>query len=50
MAQLKNCSSCGDVFAAVSRDICPYCYATEEQKFQCVYQFLMKRKNRQANL
>lgn len=50
MTQLKNCSSCGDVFAAVSRDICPHCYAAEEQKFQCVYQFLMKRKNRQANL
>lgn len=50
MAQLKNCSACGEVFAAVSRDICPPCYFIEEQKFQYVYQFLMKRKNRQANI
>lgn len=50
MTQLKNCSSCGEVFAAVSRDICPHGYTAEEQKFQYVYQFLMKRKNRQANL
>ncbi len=48
MAELKNCASCGAIFAKTIRDICPACYQAEEEAFQKVYGFMMKRKNREA--
>jgi len=43
MEQLRSFSCCGG-----ERDVCSPCYMKEEQKFQYMYQFFMKRKNWQA--
>lgn len=48
MAELKNCASCGTIFAKTIRDICPACYKAEEEAFQKVYSFMMRKKNREA--
>src|SRR5690625_378946 len=48
--QLGNCSTCGEVFAKGLREVCPACFKKEEEAFELVYRFLMKRKNRQATL
>lgn len=50
MAQLANCSSCGNIFAKTMRDICPACYKAEEEAFKIVYKFLSLRKNREATM
>ncbi|RLL46661.1 hypothetical protein D8M04_05500 [Oceanobacillus piezotolerans] len=50
MAELANCSRCGSVFLKGVRDICPDCYKEEEEAFQTVHDFLIKQKNRQANM
>jgi len=48
--QLGNCSTCGEVFAKGLREVCPACFKKEEEAFELVYRFLMKRKNREATL
>src|SRR5690625_7876288 len=50
MIELGNCAQCGEVFAKSLRDICPRCYREEEEAFEIVYRFLMKRKNREATM
>jgi len=50
MSELKNCAGCGQVFAKTIRDICPACYRKEEAAFQCIYQFLRQRQNREATM
>src|SRR5690625_5510094 len=50
MIELGNCAQCGEVFAKSLRDICPRCYRDEEEAFEIVYRFLMKRKNREATM
>lgn len=50
MVELKNCIKCGKIFATTIREICPDCYRQEEKAFQLVYQFLRKRKNREATI
>lgn len=48
--QLKNCESCGAVFADAVRTICRDCYYAEEEAFQKVYRFLVKKENREATI
>lgn len=50
MAILANCQSCNKVFAKTVRDICRECYLKEEEAYEKVYRFLMKRENRQATI
>lgn len=50
MAELANCSRCGNVFVKQFRDICQDCYKQEEKDFQTVYTYLKTRKNREATL
>src|SRR5690625_3487895 len=50
MAELANCSRCNNVFVKSVRNICHNCYQAEEEAFQTVYDFLKKRKNRQATV
>lgn len=50
MAELANCSRCGNVFVKSVRDVCPSCYKKEEEAFQIVYRFLSKRENREATM
>lgn len=47
---IKNCKSCGKVFADPVRDICRDCYYAEEEAFQTVYRFITKKKNREATI
>lgn len=50
MAELANCMNCDTVFVKNIRDICQTCYKVEEEAFEIVYRFLMKRKNREATM
>src|SRR5699024_10051786 len=51
MAELRNCERCGDIFASIAdKEICQKCYRKEEEDFKKVYQFLTKKKNREATL
>ncbi|WP_010098538.1 TIGR03826 family flagellar region protein [Ornithinibacillus scapharcae] len=50
MAELANCSSCGNVFVKQLKDICKECYKKEEAAFQIVYDFLRQQRNREATL
>lgn len=50
MAELRNCTRCGGIFAMNIRDICPKCYRKEEDDFQTVYRFLTKRQNKEATI
>lgn len=50
MLDLSNCARCGNVFAKSLRDICQDCYREEEEAYKTVYNFLSKRKNREATL
>ncbi|SFA88166.1 flagellar operon protein TIGR03826 [Lentibacillus halodurans] len=50
MAELANCSRCGNVFVKSIRDVCQACYKEEEEAFQVVYRFLSKRENREATM
>lgn len=50
MAELANCSKCGTVFVKGIRDICQNCFREEEKAFEIVYEFLRKRKNREATI
>lgn len=50
MAELANCISCNKVFVKSSRPICRECYQVEEEAFEKVYRYLMKKKNREATL
>lgn len=50
MAELANCSRCGNVFIKGLRDICQDCYNKEEEAFETVYKFLSKQKNRTATM
>lgn len=50
MAELANCANCDIVFVKNIRDICQTCYKKEEEAFETVYRFLMKRKNREATM
>src|SRR5690625_4936404 len=50
MSELANCSNCNAVFVKHVRDVCQKCYQVEEEAFEIVYRFLMKRKNREATI
>ncbi|RKQ35581.1 TIGR03826 family flagellar region protein [Oceanobacillus halophilus] len=50
MAELANCSRCGEVFVKGLRDICQDCYKKEEEVFQTVKSFLRDPKNRNATV
>jgi len=50
MAELANCLNCNAVFVKTVRNICQNCFKKEEEAFEIVYRFLMKRKNRQATI
>lgn len=50
MAELANCTRCGEVFVKGIRMICQQCYREEEKAFETVYQFLRDRKNRESTL
>lgn len=50
MAEIANCSRCGNVFLKGLRDICQDCYNKEEEAFQTVNKFLKKQKNRTATM
>lgn len=52
MAELANCTRCGNVFAKNKniRDICPACVKEEEADFNTVYRFLKEQKNQKATL
>lgn len=50
MANLSNCSRCGQLFVKNIRDICQDCYREEEAAYQKVYKFLSRRKNREATI
>ncbi|AXI10022.1 hypothetical protein CUC15_14275 [Oceanobacillus zhaokaii] len=50
MAELANCSRCGNVFVKGIREICQNCYKEEEEAFQTVYKFLQIQKNRTATM
>src|SRR5690625_3210791 len=50
MADLKKCKNCGEIFASLSREVCPDCYHIEEQAFQHIYRFLKHCKNREATM
>lgn len=48
---LINCPSCGALFVKTKfRDVCDACYKDEEDKFDEVYNFIRKRKNRTATM
>lgn len=40
MAQLRNCSQCGQVFAYIGRNLCPRCLEKEEEEFKVVRSFI----------
>ncbi|GEM01723.1 flagellar operon protein TIGR03826 [Halolactibacillus halophilus] len=50
MADLANCSRCGNLFVKTTRDICQDCFNEEEKQFEIVYNFMKKRVNRQATI
>jgi flagellar operon protein (TIGR03826 family) len=50
MADLANCSRCGNLFVKTTRDICQDCFKEEERQFEIVYNFMKKRANRQATI
>ncbi|RDW16513.1 hypothetical protein CWR48_15825 [Oceanobacillus arenosus] len=50
MAELANCSRCGNLFLKGIRDICQNCYKEEEAAFQTVFKFLQVQKNRTATM
>ncbi|TSI07333.1 TIGR03826 family flagellar region protein [Lysinibacillus sp. BW-2-10] len=51
MAEVRNCSQCGEFFNYTGvRDICYKCAQNEEEMYQVVYKFLRKRENRAATL
>ncbi|AUJ23290.1 TIGR03826 family flagellar region protein [Virgibacillus dokdonensis] len=50
MAELANCSRCDRLFLKGARTICQNCYQQEEEAFRTVYQFMSKRKNREATM
>lgn len=50
MADLANCSRCGNLYVQTTRDICEACYKEEERQFEIVYNFMKKRANRQATI
>jgi len=50
MAELANCSRCGNLFVKEFRDICRDCYNEEEEAFRTVYSFLLKKENRKATM
>ncbi|MCP1143732.1 TIGR03826 family flagellar region protein [Lysinibacillus endophyticus] len=51
MAEVRNCSSCGEFFNYTGiRDVCYKCAQNEEEMYQIVYRFLRKRENRAATI
>jgi flagellar operon protein (TIGR03826 family) len=50
MAELANCTRCGNVFAKSIRAICNTCYREEEKAFDTVYRFLRRKENREATI
>ncbi|PKR77980.1 hypothetical protein CEY16_08650 [Halalkalibacillus sediminis] len=50
MGELANCPECGTLFVKGAQTVCRDCYLEEEDKFQRVYEFLRKKKNRTATL
>lgn len=50
MADLANCSRCGNLYVKTTRDICQDCFKEEEKQFEIVYNFMKKRANRQATI
>src|SRR6478752_5199253 len=51
MDHIENCPNCGALFAKTKfRDVCDACYKEEEVKYEKVYQFIRKSKNRTADI
>ena len=40
MAELRNCSQCGQVYAYLGRNLCPRCLEKEEEEFKVVRSFI----------
>lgn len=40
---IKNCQDCGKIFVHSSRDLCPECYALEEEDFKKVREYLWEK-------
>ncbi|SDZ33319.1 flagellar operon protein TIGR03826 [Evansella caseinilytica] len=50
MADLANCPNCGKVFVKALRPVCDACYREVEEKFDTVYTFIRKSRNRSATI
>ncbi|SDH19403.1 flagellar operon protein TIGR03826 [Alteribacillus persepolensis] len=50
MEHLKNCPRCGRLFVKSLRAICNDCHRAIEEKFQKVYAYMRKQKNRSATM
>ncbi|WP_188206715.1 TIGR03826 family flagellar region protein [Alkalibacillus aidingensis] len=50
MGELANCPNCGELFVKGSQDVCRKCFKEEEEKFDRVYNFIRKKKNRMATM
>ncbi|MFD2639007.1 TIGR03826 family flagellar region protein [Piscibacillus salipiscarius] len=50
MGELANCPQCGELFVKGAISVCQKCYQEEEKKFEKVYKFIRKRKNRTATM
>ncbi|MGP4073862.1 TIGR03826 family flagellar region protein [Piscibacillus sp. B03] len=50
MGELANCPQCGELFVKRAIDVCQKCYQEEEKKFEKVYAFIRKKRNRTATM
>ncbi|GAA0472208.1 TIGR03826 family flagellar region protein [Alkalibacillus silvisoli] len=50
MGELANCPNCGELFVKGAQTVCQNCFKEEEAKFEIVYDFIKKKKNRTATM
>ncbi|WP_017184923.1 TIGR03826 family flagellar region protein [Alkalibacillus haloalkaliphilus] len=50
MGELANCPNCGELFVKGAQTVCRTCFLEEEEKFETVYSFIRKKKNRTATM
>lgn len=50
MAELSNCSICGNIFVKTTSSFCPACRQEIDKKFNRVYDFIRKKANREATI
>ncbi|GEN47159.1 TIGR03826 family flagellar region protein [Alkalibacillus haloalkaliphilus] len=50
MGELANCPNCGELFVKGAQTVCQTCFQEEEEKFEKVYNFIRKKKNRTATM